>query len=226
MSSSCDGPYKIDYYEDGNVSVKYWKLNNFFSENFNRNKKRHDKYHGKIEYYNSGIIKKISLFVNNNLSWDDGPAVTKYYEDGTIKYEKWYVLWEVIKEKWYKDSNLHREDGPAYVKYAVFGGNVIKKKWYKDGNLHREDGPAYVKYEMFGDFVKEEWYKDGKLHRVNDPAITRMYPNGSSQDWVLNGKLQDTRSDIESDIESDMGSDTGSYYERDIKSPMGSPIEN
>jgi len=37
---------------------------------------------------------------------------------------------------WYKNGELHREDGPA-IEYA--NGN---KFWYKNGELHREDGPA------------------------------------------------------------------------------------
>lgn len=39
---------------------------------------------------------------------------------------------------WYKDDNLHREDGPAviYPNGARF--------WYINDQLHREDGPAAV----------------------------------------------------------------------------------
>lgn len=37
---------------------------------------------------------------------------------------------------WYKDGNLHREDGPAAV-YS-YGAEI----WYKEGEIHREDGPA------------------------------------------------------------------------------------
>jgi hypothetical protein len=37
---------------------------------------------------------------------------------------------------WYKNSILHREDGPA-IEWA--DGS---KSWYIDGMLHREDGPA------------------------------------------------------------------------------------
>jgi hypothetical protein len=51
---------------------------------------------------------------------------------------------------WYKNNNLHREDGPA-IEYA--DGT---KYWYKEGKRHREDGPA-VEYP---DGTKY-WYLEG-----------------------------------------------------------------
>ena len=40
------------------------------------------------------------------------------------------------RKKWYLNSNLHREDGPA-VEWS--SGS---KWWYLHGERHREDGPA------------------------------------------------------------------------------------
>ena len=74
---------------------------------------------------------------------------------------------------WYKEGELHREDGPA-VEYA--NGD---KSWYKENKLHREDGPA-VEY-VNGD---KSWYKEGIRHREDGPAVE--YANGEIQYWLNN----------------------------------------
>jgi hypothetical protein len=52
--------------------------------------------------------------------------------DGTTK----LVISIDQTKRWYKNDQLHREDGPA-VEYP--NGS---KCWYKNGKRHREDGPA------------------------------------------------------------------------------------
>jgi hypothetical protein len=54
-------------------------------------------------------------------------------------------------QRWYKDGNLHREDGPA----IIYPDGT--KRWYKDGKRHREDGPAII----YSDGT-QRWYKNGK----------------------------------------------------------------
>jgi hypothetical protein len=75
---------------------------------------------------------------------------------------------------WYRNGNLHREDGPA-VEWV--DGN---KSWYLNGNLHREDGPA-IEYAN----GSKVWYLNGELHREDGPAIE--YANGTKA-WYLNNK--------------------------------------
>ena len=75
---------------------------------------------------------------------------------------------------WYKNGELHREDGPA-VEY-VSG----TKHWYKNGKLHREDGPA-IEYTD----GEKKWCVNGKLHREDGPACE--YADGDKA-WYLNGK--------------------------------------
>ena len=41
------------------------------------------------------------------------------------------------------------------------------EEWEIDGVLHREDGPAYIRYEN-GVIVREEWYLDGELLAKED----------------------------------------------------------
>jgi hypothetical protein len=77
-------------------------------------------------------------------------------------------------KRWYKNGNLHREDGPA-IEYA--NGD---KYWYLNGNRHREDGPAIERAS--GDRV---WYLNDNRHREDGPAIE--YASGSKF-WYLNGK--------------------------------------
>lgn len=72
---------------------------------------------------------------------------------------------------WYKDNQLHREDGPAYVDDK---GN---KEWYYKGRLHREDGPACI----YVDGCKQWWFH-GLLHREDGPAIDS--DDGHREWWV------------------------------------------
>lgn len=46
------------------------------------------------------------------------------------------VKWGNGIKEWYKNGNLHREDGPA----VEFSNGT--KYWYIEGLLHRENGPA------------------------------------------------------------------------------------
>ena len=52
---------------------------------------------------------------------------------------------------YYKDSILHREDGPA-IEYTN-----EDKEWYQNGKLHRIDGPAieYISKDKY-------WFYQGK----------------------------------------------------------------
>lgn len=102
---------------------------------------------------------------------------------------------------WYKDDQVHREDGPAVLKI-----NGIQQ-WYKNGKLHNENGPATITGNQDG---AQRWYINGELHREDGPAIklengeTRWYINGSlhrdgdlpaierpdgTQEWWKNGEL-------------------------------------
>ncbi len=54
---------------------------------------------------------------------------------------------------WYKEDNLHREDGPAIIKPDG------EQRWFKEGKIHREDGPAVICSDG-----SQYWYKEGKLY--------------------------------------------------------------
>jgi hypothetical protein len=107
----------------------------------------------------------------------------------------------IVDEKgnkyWYKDNQLHREDGPA-CEYAYgdkfwyindqlhrIDGPAIEKTdgtkcWYINDQRHREDGPAIE----YADGTKE-WFINDQLHREDGPA----YEGGDgTQEWYINGR--------------------------------------
>jgi hypothetical protein len=61
-------------------------------------------------------------------------------------------------KRWYLNSKLHREDGPA-IEYA-YG----EKHWCLNGKLHREDGPA-VEYAN----GNKSWY----INNIKLPCRTQ-----------------------------------------------------
>jgi len=54
---------------------------------------------------------------------------------------------------WYKDGELHREDGPAII------WKNGDEEWYLNSKKHRDDGPA-VYYPSFNGL--RGWYIDGR----------------------------------------------------------------
>jgi hypothetical protein len=64
---------------------------------------------------------------------------------------------------WYKDDELHREDGPA-IEYT--NGD---KSWYQNGLRHRLDGPA-IEYSD-GEEHTVKWYNGNKIWYYKDKRI-------------------------------------------------------
>lgn len=63
-------------------------------------------------------------------------------------------------------------DNVTKDEYIDTNGMKIETHVLADGRLHRNHGPAKVKYDKFGHMLLEEWYQYGKLHRDNDqPAV-------------------------------------------------------
>jgi hypothetical protein len=89
-----------------------------------------------------------------------------------IKIDEWG------NKHWYKDGDLHREDGPA-VECA--NGN---KTWFINNKLHRLDGPAVENNDG-----SQYWYRNGELHREDGPAI--IFSNGEKQYWMYGGFITD-----------------------------------
>jgi hypothetical protein len=143
----------------------------------------------------------------------------------------------VCAERWELDfpgpngENLHREDGPAYIKYFS-DGNVRLLAYYINGNMHREDGPAYIEYthgigQKNTYLYSESWYIKNYLHRVGGPAITRYYPDKTklAEQWYQEGVFH--REDGPADVKyHESGSVLEKYYYLDgtkikVKSDQG-----
>jgi hypothetical protein len=72
---------------------------------------------------------------------------------------------------WYKDDNLHREDGPAIEM------KNSRKEWWINGQRHREDGPA-IEYN-YGS--KDWWFLNDQLVYSKDNNNLHKYPNLSEE---------------------------------------------
>jgi antitoxin component YwqK of YwqJK toxin-antitoxin module len=108
----------------------------------------------------------------------DGPAVIRYYQDGEIRSEEYYV-----------NGQSHRMDGPAYISY--YNNGQIKYEEYSINNQrHRVDGPAYIGYFKDGSTDCEQYWINGKQHRTDGPAWIEYYPDGkiSYEQYYINGK--------------------------------------
>lgn len=64
-------------------------------------------------------------------------------------------------EEYYINGNLHRENGPARIKYYG-NGNILEENYFIKGELHRIDGPAQIKYHSDGTITKKCYYINGK----------------------------------------------------------------
>ena len=115
-----NGPTKVTYYKNGSVKIEEW---------YNRNEESPGP--TEIIYYESKdptikILYKKTWFDNNQNRnrKDDLPAEIEYYQNGSIKEEKWFV-----------DDNIFRlGDKPSVIIYDIAEipetrGRVIKEKW-------------------------------------------------------------------------------------------------
>lgn len=116
--------------------------------------------------YISDLSKKYTVILDDEAQDILGPHDAAYYENGSLK-----------SERWLEHGQLHREDGPAVIIYHE-DGTVGSEKWYKNGELHREDGPAEIHYNEDNSVWREYWYVNGDLHRLDGPAEIYYDENG------------------------------------------------
>lgn len=101
---------------------------------------------------------------------------------------------------WYlTDNKLHRENGPALIKYKTsYKKQIVTERYWNNYRLHRDDGPALIIYEHHSDkkiISKEYYYHWDKLHRVGAPAVIKYgMHNGMykllSREWWVNEKYK------------------------------------
>ena len=100
-------------------------------------------------------------------------------------------------KRWYKNGDLHREDGPAiecsdgsaswYYKsiFVGYGDKPDPTLWARLTSTEINGGPLLngCIVDLFGN---KSWYKDDLNHREDGPAYE--YTNGSMS-WSFNGEL-------------------------------------
>lgn len=91
----------------------------------------------------------------------------------------------LVAQNWLKDGDLHREDGPASIRYRP-DGTVEVEEWHQHGHLHREDGPAITRFRPDGTVEVEEWHQLGRFHRDIGPTRVTYRPDGSPEleEWL------------------------------------------
>ena len=74
------------------------------------------------------------------------------------------------------NGKLHREDGPAFIRYHS-NGQISTEEYCKNGRRHREDGPARVFYEIWGTHNKslDDYYFNGQYIEVNSLEEFKKY---------------------------------------------------
>jgi hypothetical protein len=96
-----------------------------------------------------------------------------------VIYREWKDNNGLLNKEWTReDKILHRESGPARIRYFP-DGLICLEQFLVNGFLHRESGPAYIRYNTDGSIDSEEFCIDGKLHRESGPAYIRYNTDGS-----------------------------------------------
>jgi hypothetical protein len=105
-------------------------------------------------------------------------------------------------QQWYKNSELHKDNGPAVIcangneywyingeRHRINGPAIIltdgkntHEHWFINNKYHRDDGPAMI----HGGY--KTYYQHDMLHRLNGPAV--MYADGREEYWEYGVKIR------------------------------------
>lgn len=105
------------------------------------------------------------------------PQLDVYYENGNKFYKtiRYFDDSKQIKEiEYFKNDNLHNEQGPASILYYPNGEKHIEY-YYCEGKYHRKNGPAIISYFKNGSIRKYYYYYNNERHHDNIPAIIEYY---------------------------------------------------
>jgi hypothetical protein len=132
--------------------------------------------------YIDGVPEEFTGYYVNykgrNISRDpkEGPAIcwANGNEEYWVNNKKMHTVGATGDRFWFKDGELHREDGPAIESNKGVG------KWYKNGRIHRVDGPAIEypdgkKYWWLNDIEypsEEEWKAALAKEKVTESKFT------------------------------------------------------
>lgn len=104
--------------------------------------------------FNASWAKYVARTGKNNWAWRyPVGGFDEVYKNAEGKFHRIYGPAYISRryrvEIWYKDGNIHREDGPALTHKQNY-------MWFKEGKLHRLNGPAI---DILGH--PKEYYIDG-----------------------------------------------------------------
>lgn len=97
------------------------------------------------------------------------------------------------RERWLKDGQVHREDGPAIITPDAKG---FKSMWYRYDKQHREDGPALI----FSNGKKQYWV-DGEKIRIEtmqliqnetskEKLASHLISTSGAERWLAKKRMQ------------------------------------
>ena len=138
-------------------------------------------------------IKFEKWLLDNNLHRIDGPAEIRYYKNGNIYYEIYYVEGEKcrlddgpIEIYYFENGECHFENyysQNVFVNILYYDNGMIQSVSYfkiknKTKKYHSEDGPALILYSRDGNIIYECYYTNGAIHREDGPCIIEYFDNG------------------------------------------------
>jgi len=109
--------------------------------------------------------------------WIDNNQYSKEEFDAIHNKYTGYIKFANGTQKWFKNGQWHREDGPAVI--GVYG----EQFWYKNGKVHREDGPAIIWPNG-----EQQWYLDDKNYTRED-YYRELHKRGKISDGELFAEL-------------------------------------
>ena len=171
-------PHEIYFRPDGSVEMEVYKDYSRYGGFDETQKPSVTKYDEKGRKTSETYYDGTDHVGNPQVSRDKGPAISHFWDDGSIKREEYRALKEV---NIYHDevSFAHREDAPAVIGYSI-AGQVILEEYRQWGILKRDNGPAVIHRYEGGAIKREEYYVDGQIQRnKNDkPAAVEYHENG------------------------------------------------
>lgn len=211
-------PHTVEYYPNGDVLKKVWKLHSDFdftqpiridyykksigrTEQPIRNKSffvsSPDGMYLNVETYSKDtgkLIERRLMDIKKNVTHSFGgkPAMIEYYDDGSVRSELWSNFGE-----------LHRDLGPALVEYDK-DGKIEKMQWYQDG----------VRVQDLGDAIsmrKRIKYEDESLMQTEWQAICQK---GTLDDLVKFVKRYDIGITTEGKTKKELCADLSKHMDR------------
>lgn len=134
--------------------------------------------HG-IFHAEQNIFQKISNFFRKNRFFHIGHYEIRWYKNSKLHREEGPAL--ILSNgqcQWFIDGIRQRKNGPSYI------SSLGDEHWLIGDTYHREDGPAVKLYGCKAD-CGEEWWLNGVLHREGKPAL--IWPDGT-REWFLHGE--------------------------------------